>query len=118
MFSLANVSNGDTIDVVGFEDPLGSGRITATRLEREPASATVIVQGPFLPAAAPQFTVLGVTIDPSAATLLGADGNPLALADFLNQAATHNVEASGSLAGDVLSAAEIRILPEEDGSDD
>src|SRR5262249_27417506 len=47
MFNLSNVAVGDTIKVHGYESPAGSGQVLATRLEREPPSATVIVQGPF-----------------------------------------------------------------------
>jgi len=35
MFSLSNISVGDTVDVHGFESPAGSGKLVATRLDRQ-----------------------------------------------------------------------------------
>ncbi len=76
-FSLTDISVADTIDVHGFESPVGNGKVVATRLEREPASSTVSVQGSFTAGTSPDFTVLGITIDASSATLKGADGATL-----------------------------------------
>ncbi|MGH8276185.1 MAG: DUF5666 domain-containing protein, partial [Steroidobacteraceae bacterium] len=46
-FSLSNIMVGDTLKVYGYESPTGSGMVVATRLEREPPSSTVSVEGPF-----------------------------------------------------------------------
>ncbi len=46
-FSLADLMVGDTVQVRGFENPVGSGAITATKLERERPKTTVIVGGFF-----------------------------------------------------------------------
>lgn len=119
MFSLTNVIVGDTIKVDGFESPAGSGKLVATRLEREPPSTTVIVKGPFTAGMSPDFTVFGITIDASAATLTGSGGAVLSLADFLTQAVGQSVYLKGTLSGMVVKAAEIRIYhPSDHGSDD
>ena len=117
-FSLTDISVGDTIDVHGFESPVGSGKVVVTRLEREPASSTVSVQGSFTAGTSPDFTVLGITIDASSATLKGADGATLALANFLSQAVGHGVEVSGTLSGSVVTASEIRIADHANNGDD
>ena len=116
--SLSDVSTGDTIRVRGFESPAGSGMVVATRLEREPPTTTVIVQGPFKAATSPDFTVLGITIDASSATISGGgEGSTLTLADFLSQAVGHGVRVEGSLSGTVVMASRIRI-DDENGDED
>jgi hypothetical protein len=109
MFSLSSVNVGDTVEVRGFESPAGSGKLVATRLEREPASTTVQIRGPFKAGTSPQFTIFGITIDASTATIQGAGGTTLTLADFLTQAAGQNVAVSGMLSGTIVTASEIRI---------
>ena len=109
MFSLSNISVGDTVDVHGFESPAGSGKLVATRLDREPASTEVEVGGPFTAGASPQFIVFGITVDASSATLRDAGGATLTLADFFTQAVGKNVEVSGQLSGMIVSASEARI---------
>jgi Domain of unknown function (DUF5666) len=110
MFNLSNVSTGDTIRVRGFQSPAGSGPVVATRLEREPPSMTVIVKGPFMAGTSPDFTVLGITIDASKATISDGHGGTLTLATFLSQAAGHGVEVQGTASGmTTVMASEISI---------
>jgi Domain of unknown function (DUF5666) len=109
MFNLSNVAVGDTIKVHGYESPAGSGQVLATRLEREPPSATVIVQGPFTAGTSPDFTVLGITIDASAAAISDGHGGTLDPATFLTRAIGHGVEVEGTVSGDVVTASEIAI---------
>src|SRR5258705_8648041 len=109
MFSLSNISVGDTVDVRGFESPAGSGKLVATRLDRQPASTEVEVSGTFTAGTSPQFMVFGITVDASAATLRGAGGATLTLADFFTQAVGKSVEVSGQLSGLIVSAREARI---------
>src|SRR6202022_2265863 len=97
MFSLSNISVGDTVDVHGYESPAGSGKLVATRLDRQPASTEVEVSGPFAAGTPPQFGAFGITVDASSATLRDAGGATLTLADFLTQAVGQNVEVSGQL---------------------
>ena len=109
MFKLSNVSAGDTVRVHGYESPAGSGKVVATRLERVAMSTTVIVKGPFTAGTSPDFTVLGITIDASAATIHDGRGGTLTLAAFLTQAAGHEVAVRGTLSGMVVNASEIFI---------
>ena len=109
MFSLSNVSVGDTVDVHGFESPAGSGKLVATRLDREPASTEVEVSGPFTAGTSPQFIVFGITVDASSATLRDAGGATLTLADFLTQAVGKSVEVTGQLSGTIVTASEAHI---------
>jgi hypothetical protein len=115
MFSLSNVSVGDTVDVRGYENPAAKGTLIATRLEREPKSMEVEVSGPGPFAAgmtATQFTVFGITIEASGATLLDASGAPvMQLADFLTKAAAQNVEVTGQWSSmtKIVTASEARI---------
>ena len=109
MFSLSNVSKGDTVDVRGFESPAGSGKLVATRLEREPASMEVEVDGPFAAGTSPHFIVFGITVDASSATLRDVGGATLTLADFLTQAVGKSVEVSGQLSGTIVTASEAHI---------
>jgi hypothetical protein len=109
MFNLSNVSAGDTIRVHGFESPAGSGKVIATRLERAPTSATVLVKGPFMAGTSPDFTVLGITIDGSAATIDDGHGGMMPLATFLTQAVGHEVRVEGTLSGTTVMASRISI---------
>src|SRR5437879_3639227 len=119
-FNLSNIMVGDTVEVRGFESPAGSGKVVATRIERQPASTTVTVNGPFTAGTSPDFTVLGITIDASSATIKGLGDMTLTLADFLTQAVGHSVEVSGTLSGTTVMASEIRIddHSERDNGDD
>jgi hypothetical protein len=109
MFNLSNISKGDTVNVHGYESPAGSGKLVATRLDREPPSTEVEVSGPFAAGTSPQFSVFGITVDGSSATFRDAGGATLTLADFLTQAAGHSVEVSGKLSGTIVTASEARI---------
>src|SRR5215469_7332453 len=116
-FGLSSVSVGDTVKVRGYENPAGSGMVLATRLEREPPTATVIVQGPFVAAAPPDFTVLGITVDASSAMISNGEDGTLTLAEFLTKAVGHSVKVEGSLSGTVVTASRIRI-DDESGDED
>src|SRR5438270_758348 len=109
MFNLSNVSAGDTVRVHGFESPAGSGKVVATRLERLPPSPTVIVKGPFMAGSSPDFTILGITIDGSAATIGDGQGGMMPLATFFTQAAGHEVRVEGTLSGTTVMASRISI---------
>jgi hypothetical protein len=67
------------------------------------------LQGPFVAATSPDFTVLGITIDASAATIRAGDSVSLTLTQFLAQAVGHGVRVEGTLSGAVVSAATIRV---------
>jgi len=109
MFNLSNVTAGDIVRVRGFESPAGSGKVVATRLERQPTSTKVIVKGPFMAGTSPDFTVLGITIDASAATIDDGHGGMMPLATFLTQAVGHEVRVEGTLSGTTVMASSISI---------
>jgi hypothetical protein len=115
-FNLSNVTTSDTIRVRGIESPTGSGMLVATRLEREPPSATVIVKGPFTAATSPDFKILGITIDASSATIISGDTTQT-LAAFLAAAVGHSVFVDGTLSGTTVMASKIRI-DDESGDED
>ncbi len=115
LFTLANVSVGDTVEIRGYENPVGSGQVLATRLERLPPSTDVEVRGPFTATTPPQFMILGITIDATNASF-GADEDQsgLSSADFFTQAVGQIVEARGTATGSTVTATEVRIDHEED----
>lgn len=118
MFSLSNVSVGDTIRVRGYTSPAGSNMVVATSLERVAPTMTVVVQGPFTAGTSPDFTVLGIMIDASSATIsAGEEGMSLTLAQFLTQAVGQGVKVEGTLSGSVVTASKIRI-DNETGDED
>lgn len=115
-FSLTNVSVGDTLRVRGYQSPAGSNMVTATQLERVMPTTTVEVVGPFVAGTSPDFTVLGITIDASSATISAGDTS-LTLAQFLTQAVGQGVKVEGTLSGSVVTASTIRI-DNETGDED
>ncbi len=115
MFSLTDVKVGDTVLVRGYENPAGSGMVLATRLERRPPSTDVRVRGPFTATTAPQFKILGITIDATNATF-GKDerDQSLTAAEFFAQAVGQIVEVSGTATGGTVMATLALIDTEED----
>ncbi len=71
MFTLKDISVGDSVLVRGYETPAGSGKILARRVERMAPSSAVKVRGPFTATTAPQFQILGVVIDATNAAFGG-----------------------------------------------
>ncbi|MEZ5499120.1 MAG: DUF5666 domain-containing protein [Steroidobacteraceae bacterium] len=127
-FSLADIAVGDTVEVRGFEDPIGSGAVTATRLERERPRATSKVGGFFSATTPPQFEILGVTVDASAATFYSnasqdsenkdsSRGSTLTADEFFAQAPGRVVFASGTFDGTTLMADKVLLSSREDCED-
>lgn len=116
-FSLSNVSVGDTLRVRGYQSPAGSNMVTATQLERVAPTTVVMVLGPFAAATSPDFTILGITIDASSATISAGEETSLTLAQFLAQAVGQGVKVEGTLSGSVVTASTIRI-DNESGDED
>lgn len=117
MFSLSNVSVGDTLRVRGYQSPAGSNMVTATQVERVAPTTAVMVLGPFAAATSPDFTILGITIDASSATISAGEDMSLTLAQFLTQAVGQGVKVEGTLSGSVVTANSIRI-DNESGDED
>ena len=117
MFNLTSLNVGDTVEVRGFENPVGSGAITATRLEREPPKTTVVVGGFFIATTAPQFTILGITIDSTNATFVQGERGTLTSADFFTRAPGQVVFVSGTLNGTTVMADKIVLMTRHDCQD-
>jgi hypothetical protein len=117
MFNLASLSVGDTVDIRGLEDPAGSGNIVATRLEREPASTTVVVGGLFTATTAPQFTILGITVDTTNAQFLAPEHGTLTSDQFFAQAPGHVVFVAGTFDGTTVAAAKVKLVSQPDCED-
>ena len=113
MFSLADVKVGDTVLVLGYENPAGSGMVLATRLVRLPPlpMMNVGVRGPFTATTAPQFKILGITIDATSAKLFGTRGQSLTAAEFFTQAVGQIVDVRGTATGSTVTASVAIIDP-------
>ena len=109
LFTLANVSVGDVVMIRGYENPVGSGMVLATRVERLAPTTTVEVRGPFTATTAPQFKILGVTVDASNATFGLGEGATLTSAAFFTQAVGQIVEVQGTATGSTVVATGVRI---------
>ena len=116
MFSLTDVKVGDTVLVRGYERPAGSGMVLATRLVRLPPlpMMNVGVRGPFTATTAPQFKILGITIDATSAKLFGTRGQSLTAAEFFTQAVGQIVDVRGTATGSTVTASVAIIDPEGD----
>jgi len=107
LFDLADISAGEYVEVRGFED---SGGVIATRLEREDFDGDVALRGFIDSVNDPDFTILGVTITTSVATVFtDIDASPLTPAEFFIQANGRLVEASGTLNGSIIVADEVEF---------
>lgn len=113
-FGLADLAVGDTVEVRGFENPIGSGAITATRLERERPKTTVIVGGFFQATTAPEFTILGITIDATGATFAKDWRHSLTSDEFFAAAPGKVVFVSGTVNGTTVVADKVLLVSRED----
>ena len=107
-FDFSDISVGDYLEVRGYEDQNG---IVATQVDRDDFEGDVAVRGIVESVADPDFVILGVTISTSAATdFTDNDGvTDLTPAEFFGQADGRLVEASGTLIGAVINAAEVEL---------
>src|SRR6185295_14374631 len=69
-FGLANLSQGDYVDVRGVPQPAGSGEVLAVRLERENGDTGVELRGVVQTVADPAFSVLSVQVATGPSTAL------------------------------------------------
>jgi hypothetical protein len=117
MFNLSSLNVGDTIQIRGLEDPAGSGNIVATRLEREQPLTTVVVGGLFTATTAPQFKILGITVDTTSAQFLAPEHGTLTSDQFFAQAPGHVVFVSGTFDGTTVAAAKVKLVSRPDCED-
>lgn len=116
-FSLADLRVGDYVEIRGAEFPAASGRLLATRLEREDALDRSFIQGPVTAVASPDLEVFGVTVQTVANTEFGdRSGNSISASTFFSLVLQGDpVKARGSvLAGQVIQAQEVEFEFEDD----
>jgi hypothetical protein len=116
-FALGDLRSGDWIDVRGYPDPAGSGKIIATRLEREDRQDTTELRGRAESLAAPRFKIAGVNIETIPATTKFEDGEQdIDSATFFARASGLVVDVRGAWNGTLLTAAKAEIEREEGGA--
>jgi len=117
-FDLGDVAVGNWLDVRGYEDPEGSGKVVATHVVRIDPASGVRIRGPFRDPAPPSFHILSVlvTIDPY--TCLIVEGSTcqdrMTAAEFFAQAPGELVEAWGIWNAPVLDPAKVEIKLSDD----
>jgi len=99
--SLDQLASGDTIDVYGYSDGL-SGNIQATRIERTAPGSFVELRGIVTSLTGTTFVLQGVTVDYSAAQLVGFT-SALAVGDW--------VSARGTAGSQGIAAATVTAEP-------
>jgi hypothetical protein len=119
-FHIADLAVGNWLDVRGYEDPVGSGKVVAThvvRIDPDPESV-VRMRGPFRNPAPPDFDILSVLVRTSDATCLIVEGltckDRMTAADFFAAAEGELVEAWGIWNAPVLSAVKVEIKVSDD----
>jgi hypothetical protein len=114
-FGLDDVVVGTWLDVRGYEQPAGSGRVVATHVVRIDPADGVRLRGPFRDPAPPSFDILSVLVTTSDATRFVLEGNVrLTAAEFFTQAPGELVEAWGTWSAPVLSAQRVEIKISDD----
>ena len=108
-FSLSDVRTGDYVQLRGTPGASGSG-LVATVVERTRAENDSFLRGVALNVAAPNFTVLGVSVTTNAQTrFIGVGGRTEAPATFFERAANETVNVRGTLVGNVLQAERVQL---------
>jgi Domain of unknown function (DUF5666) len=116
-FSINDLNQGDFVVVRGVES--GGNKLKATRLERRAPSTEALLRGTVSNAVAPQFTILGVTVQTDANTQfeIGDDDSASMSADqFFAGANGQIASVKGTVTGTVLTAKSVRIS-ENDSED-
>jgi len=114
-FGLDDVVVGSWLDVRGYEEPYGSGRVVATHVMRIDPADGVRLRGPFRDPAPPSFDILSVLVSTSDATRFVLEGNTrISAAEFFSQAPGELVEAWGTWSAPVLSAQRVEIKTSDD----
>jgi len=114
-FGLDDVVVGSWLDVRGYEEPYGSGRVLATHVMRIDPADGVRLRGPFRDPAPPSFDILSVLVSTSDATRFVLEGNTrISAAEFFSQAPGELVEAWGTWSAPVLSAQRVEIKTSDD----
>jgi len=114
-FGLDDVVVGTWLDVRGYEEPAGSGRVNATHVVRIDPAYGVRLRGPFRDPAPPSFDVLSVLVTTSDATRFVLEGNiRITATEFFAQAPGELVEVWGAWSAPVLSTLRVEIKVSDD----
>lgn len=108
-FALDDLRVGDWVEVAGFADPATSGRIVATRLERDDPEDEVELRGSVDSLEAPRLRIVGVNVETTPGTGFEDEDLRIDAATFFERAAGQVVEVDGSWDGATLTAREAEI---------
>jgi hypothetical protein len=115
-FALDDLRIGDWIEVHAYPDSAGSGRVIATRLERDEPEDDVELRGRAGDLQAPRFRILGVGIETTPATEFEDEDIRIDATTFFARAANQVVDVDGRWDGTSLVAREVEIERSHDGS--
>jgi len=115
-FSLADVHVGDWVEMSGYPDPAGTGKMIATKLERHNPESTVELQGPADQLASPTFKIVGVSVDTTPSTAFSDGDMAISSTDFFGLANGLVVEVEGSWTSPSLLATKAQIEREQHGT--
>ena len=115
-FSLDSLRVGDWVEVRGYPDPQGSGRVNATRIERKDPEDEVELRGRAGSLQAPRFQILGVGVETTPATEFEDQDSRIDSATFFARADGQVVEVDGQWNGTSLTAREAEIERPDDGA--
>jgi hypothetical protein len=117
-FDFYDLAVGNWLDLRGYEDPEGSGKVVATHVVRIDPASGVRIRGPFRDPAPPSFDILSVLVTTSDATCFVLEGltckDRMTAAEFFAQAPGELVEAWGTWNAPVLSAEKVEIKLSDD----
>lgn len=114
-FSIASLRVGDWIEVAGYQDPPGSGRVVAMRLERDERDDEVELRGSASDLNAPLLRVAGVLVETGPRTRYEIEDVDVPSGTFFAEAHGRVVEAEGDWNGTALLAAKLEIEEPDDG---
>ncbi|MCM2311077.1 MAG: DUF5666 domain-containing protein, partial [Steroidobacteraceae bacterium] len=114
-FALDDLRVGDWVEVRGYPDPAGNGRIIATRLERDDAEDEVELRGPASDLQSPRLKVFGINVETTSATEFEDEDQDIDAATFFARAGGQIVDVEGSWNGTTLTATQAEIERESGG---
>ncbi|MEY2920411.1 MAG: hypothetical protein RL261_1716, partial [Pseudomonadota bacterium] len=108
-FNLGDLRVGDWVKVGGYADPAGTGKLIATRLERDDPQNEVELRGPASDIAATSLKVFGVSVELLPGAEYEDDGGSISAAEFLARAVGQVVDVEGTWNGASLLADKAEI---------
>jgi mono/diheme cytochrome c family protein len=108
-FNLGDLHVGDWVEVAGYADPAGTGKLIATRLERDDPQDEVELRGPASEIGATSLKVFGVSVELLPGAEYEDDGGSISAAEFLARAVGQVVDVEGTWNGTSLLADKAEI---------